>query len=311
MFIQNSFKAVLLAAGSAMLLGSPVGFAEDAADFAKFSSASQVSSVNVDYRPISQFTAAFGEERRGRMQIAYAAVAQQGEAFMKTYMGYLAKVPVSSLSRDDQLTYWLNTRNMLVMEAMTDSRSRRRMKDARGTPDAPGDMWTRKRITVEGIDLSIHDIEENIILANFAGRPNVIFGLYQGTSTGPEFPAKGFSAANLDAELDAAGRTYIASRNGLKLNRSKAQLPAIYGWYSEAVFGGDEGVARAHLASLLDAEDAANFNNATQFETRSFSYASDELIIRQQPNLNDGGGFAGGGGFGGGGGGGGGGGSGS
>jgi len=217
---------------------------------------------------------------------------------MATYMRYLASVPVSTLSENDQLAYWLNTHNMLVIDAMTGSRDRRRMSRARGTPQAPGSMWSEKRITVDGVELSIHDIEQNIILANFSENPNVIFGLYQGAAGSPAFPANGFTGANLSAELEAAGRDYVNSRgNGVKTSRSKAQLPAVYGWYSAEVFGGDEVAARTHLASLLEGSKATKFNAATQFQTRKFSYSSDEFIVRQQPqNLGGGGGFGGGGG---------------
>jgi len=300
MIKHTRFKVMLLAAGSALLLGAPAGFAEDANSFAQFSTAAETSSVAVDYRPIAQLTEAFGGEQRGRMKISYAALEQQGEAFMTTYMRYLSGIEVSSLSRDDQLAYWLNTRNMLVMDAMADSRSRRRMSSARGTPEAPGEMWTEKRITVQGVELSIHDIEKNIILANFADKPNVIFGLYQGANGGPEFPAKGFSAAGIDAELEEAGRKYVNSRNGLKVRGKKAQIPAIYDWYTADLFAGDEGAARTHLASLASEKKATKLAAATQFTSRKFSYSSDELIIRQQQNLSaarsSGGGGGGGGG---------------
>lgn len=304
MYIRTTLKATLLAAGSALLLGSPAGFAEDSpsATSAKFSTAAEVSNFTVDYSPIAKFSNAFGDTQRGRTKIAYAAVEQQGKTFMASYMAYLSNVPVSQLSQADQRAFWLNTHNMMVVDAMVGSRLRRNMKSARGTYDAPGKMWTEKRITVEGVELSIQDVEKDIILANFSDNPNVIFGLYQGTSGSPGFPKDGFTAANLDAELEAAGRDYLGSRNGVKIRRSKAQIPAIVDWYSAEVFGGDEAAARTHLATLLDSDDAAKFSAATQFETRTFKYSSDEYIIRQQPNLPSGGagGFGGGGGGGGG-----------
>ena len=279
---RSTFKAILLAASAVALFATPAGFAEDAASFTKFSTSAEASTVNVDYRPIQKFSTAFGPEERGRTKISYAAVEQQGKAFMKTYMGYLANVPVSNLTRNDQLAFWLNTRNMLIMEAMADSRSRRRMKAARGTPAEPGKMWAEKRITVEGTELSIQEIEKNIILANFADKPNVIFGLYQGSSGGPGFPKAGFSGANLDAELEAAGRAFLESRHGLKVRGSKAQIPAVVDWYATDVFGGDQEAMRAQLVSLAGKKTGPKLAAATQFQARKFSYSSDELIIRQQ-----------------------------
>jgi len=304
MFKRTHFKAALLAASAAMFLGAPTGFADDSGDFAQFAVAAETSAYAVEYAPIKNFTDAFGSEQRGRLKISYAAVEQQGKAFMASYKRYLAAVPVSTLSENDQLAYWLNTHNMLVIDAMANSKSRRRMSSQRGTPSEPGSMWTEKRITVEGVELSLHDIEQNIILANFADNPNVMFGLYQGTAGSPTFPAQGFTAANVQAELEAAGREYVNSRgNGVKASRSKARIPAVYDWYTPALFGGDEVAARAHLANLLDGSKASKFSAATHFEARKFSYSSDEHIIRQQTSQNAGnGGFSSGPGGGGGGG---------
>ena len=282
MLVRKTFKIAMLAAGSALIMGVPAGFADEAAGVAKFSTASEVSAYQVDYSPIAKFTNAFATTERGRTKIAYAAVADQGKGFMKTYKNYLSGVPVSKLTRNEQLAFWLNTRNMLVVDAMANSKSRRRMANLRGTPTAPGAMWTEKLITVEGVELSLQDIEKDIILANFADNPNVIFGLYQGTSGSPTFPAKGFTSANVNAELEAFGRDYLDSRSGVKIRRSKAEVPAIIDWYSADVFGGDEAAARVHVASLLGSDDATKFNAATQFQTRKFSYSSDEFIIRQQ-----------------------------
>ena len=287
MLVRKTFKIAMLAAGSALIMGAPAGFADEAAGVAKFSTASEVSAYQVDYSPIAKFTNAFATTERGRTKIAYAAVADQGKGFMKTYKRYLSGVPVSQLTRNDQLAFWLNTRNMMVVDAMVNSKSRRRMSNLRGTPEAPGKMWTEKLITVEGVELSLQDIEKDIILANFADNPNVIFGLYQGTKASPTFPAKGFSAANVNAELEALGREFLDSRSGVKIRRSKAEVPAIIDWYSADVFGGDQAAARVHVASLLDSENATKFNAATQFETRKFSYSSDEFIIRQQRPTGD------------------------
>lgn len=167
-------------------------------------------------------------------------------------------------------------------------------------------MWTENRITVEGVELSIQDIEKNIILANFGDNPNVIFGMYQGTSGGPAFYGDGFTGANINAELETVARDYVNSKNGLKISRKKAQLPAIVGWYQSDVFGGDPELAKTHIASLAETKTAAKLASTTEISGRKFSYSSDELVIRQQSGGGGnsfGGGGSGGGSFGGGGGG--------
>ena len=174
------------------------------------------------------------------------------------------------------------------------------MDKARGTPDAPGEMWSKKRITVQGTELSLHDIEKHIVVANFADKPNAVFGLYQGTKGGPSFPAKAYTGANIDAQLEAAGKDHVDDL--LKVKKSKAQIPAVLSWYASDLHGGDNEALRAQLVSLSSAKDAKKLSDVTEFEARKFSYSSDELIIRQQATYDGGGnsGFSGGGGGGGG-----------
>jgi len=283
----NVLKAILLTATSVAFFAAPAAFAANVGSFDTFSTSAETSSVSVDYSPIKQFSTAFGKEERGRTKISYPAVEQQGQNFLRVYMSRLAAVNVSSLSRDDQLAYWLNTHNMLVMQAMTNPKERKNMSKARGTAAAPGEMWSKKRIKVQGVDLSLQDIETNIIVANFADKPNAIFGLYQGTKGSPAFKADGFTGATLDADLAAAGRAHV--KDHLKVKGSKAQIPAVMHWYAADLFGGDQDALRAQLVSLSSEKNAKKLSGATQFEARKFSYSSDELIIRQQATYTGGG----------------------
>jgi len=285
---KNVLKTILLTATTIAMFAAPATFAAEAGSFDKFSTSSPTSSVNVDYSPIKQFSDVFGKTERDRTKISYTAVEQKGQNFLRVYLSRLANVQVSSLSRDDQLAYWLNTHNMLVMQAMTDPKARRDMDKARGTAEAPGAMWTQKRITVQGTELSLHDIEKNIIVANFADKPNAVFGLYQGTKGSPAFKGDGFSGATLDADLAKAGQAHV--KDHLKVKGSKAQIPAVMHWYAADLFGGDQDALRAQLVSLSSEKNAKKLSEATAFEARKFSYSSDEYIIRQQAGFSSGGG---------------------
>ena len=292
-------KALLLTATSAALLGAPTAFAASTGAFSQFNSAAATSSINVDYSPIAKFSQSFGRTERGRTKISYSAVEQQGQRFLNVYLSNLSNVRPSSLSRNDQLAYWLNTHNMLVMQAMSDPKARRDMKKARGTAEAPGAMWTQKRITVQGVKLSLHDIEKNIIVANFADKPNAVFGLYQGTKGSPPFKGDGFRGATLEADLAEAGKAHL--KKNFKAKGSKAQIPAVMQWYAADLFGSDNEALRTHLISLSSEKNAAKLAGVTEFEARKFSYSSDEFVVRQQIASSGSGGFSGGGGGGGGG----------
>lgn len=279
-----AFRPVILAAWFAVCLPVAPVLADTGEPVipASLTTQAATSAFAVDYGPIAVFTKAFGREEGGRLKIAYAATGRQGMDFLEDYVAYLAAVPVSGLGRDDQLAYWLNLRNVLVVEAMSDSRSRRRMAQARGTAAEPGDMWTEKRVTVDGHPLSIDDIERGILVANWADTPDVVFGLYQGTRGGAALPADGFEGATVREHLARLGRDFVNSRDGVRVRRGTAEIPELLAWHEAALFGGDRAALIAHLATLADAGTASGLAAATEIRTRSFSYRTDELILREQ-----------------------------
>ncbi|MEO9971965.1 MAG: DUF547 domain-containing protein [Hyphomonadaceae bacterium] len=282
--LRSPLKTALLGASAALLLGGPLAVAEtiSSTEVQQLTQVAETSQVAVSYQPITDFTSVFATEQRGRMKIAYATVATDGAEFMAQYTQYLSNIAATSLSRDDQLAYWLNTRNWLVVQAMSESRNRRRVSRHRGTAAEPGEMWAEKRITVEGVELSIDDIERGIILTSFNDDPNVLYGLYQGSAGGASFPKEAFTGAAVRTQLEDMGREFVNSRSGVKASRSKIEVPAIYDWYSEALFGGDVEARNAHLISLSNETRAERFATATQFKSRKYSYSNDEFVVRQQ-----------------------------
>ncbi len=290
---RQILKTTVLAASTLFMLAGPLATADttlSSADVTQLTQAAETSQTAIDYSPIAQFNRAFVSEQRGRMKIAYSAVASDGAAFMKQYMRYLSNVPVTSLSRDDQLAYWLNTRNLMIVQAMAEAPNRRRLARLRGTADAPGSMWTEKRITVEGVELSIDDVERGILISNFNDDPNILYGLYQGTTSGPSFPAEAFTGETVRTQLVSLGQDFVNSRSGVKAGRSKVEVPAIYDWYGQALFNGDTAARTEHLTSLASGTRAERLAAASEFQIRKFGYSGDELVVRQQNVASGGGG---------------------
>ena len=282
MSVSRKINAVLVAAFIGTSIGFPAAIADEAEPVPVVAAAGQTLD-NATYTPLNQVLQNFGQVDGDRLEIAYAAIDDRIQRALSQYVRALGNVPVADLTQKDQLAYWLNTRNTLIIHAMAENRNRRRMSSLRGSFAEPGPMWTQDRISVGGEDLSIDDIER-AILANFADQPNLIYGLYQGTRGGASLPTTAFTADNLDSQLEALGQDFVNSRQGVKVRRGDLQVPAIYTWYSEALFAGDDTALRAHVASHADDDLAARLAAAGDIKVRKFSYSSDELIIRQQVN---------------------------
>lgn len=215
-----------------------------------FSNYDEASTAIVDTQPYDEIIAALSVSERGRTLIAYDFARAEALPFFQRYVNYLASVPVETLNRDEQLAYWLNTRNILLIQAIAEERRVTSFKRKRGTPTEPGDFWTGKRITVSGTPLSLQDIEQNILFAGW-DNPNIIFGLYQGIDGGPALPRKAFTGADVEAQLVVAGQSFVSSSRNLRVRGDKVRISTYFDWYAQLAYGGDEGVMRQHLSTLV------------------------------------------------------------
>ncbi|NQY14418.1 MAG: DUF547 domain-containing protein [Henriciella sp.] len=232
------------------------------------------STIVVDTASYSELISALSVSERGRTLIAYDVANARALPFFKQYVDYLSGIPVETLNRDEQLAYWLNTRNILLVQGLSQQKRQSGFKRKRGTPSDPGAFWTEDRIVVSGESLSLQDIEQNILFAGWDD-PNIMFGLYQGVEGGPALPRQAFTGANVHAELAEAGRRFTTIPSNFRIRGNKVRISTYFDWYSDFAFKGDEAALRQHLAgfakddqkSLVSAEgDLTRKKLSTSFE---------------------------------------------
>ncbi|MEL6416376.1 MAG: DUF547 domain-containing protein [Pseudomonadota bacterium] len=276
---QSRFRATL-AAIALTTGGLALPLSSNAETASKFAAYSAESTAVVNTGPYSEFLSALTIPERGRTLVAYEIAHAQGLPFMKEYADYLASVPVSQLNRDEQLAYWLNTRNFLLIHAIAEERRIRGFKNKRGTPSAPGSLWTDTQITVEGTTLSLQDIEQDILFAGWDD-PNVMFGLYQGVRGGPALPREPFTGANVKDQLSEAARRFNSLPNNLRVRGNKVRISTYYDWYLPLAFDGSEETLRTHLSEIAKPADQQTVANVTTFDRRKLSTEFEQYRVRQ------------------------------
>lgn len=207
------------------------------------------STVVVDTASYSELISALSVSERGRTLIAYDVANARALPFFKQYVDYLSGIQVETLNRDEQLAYWLNTRNILLVQGLAEQKRHSGFKKKRGTPADPGAFWTADRITVAGVSLSLQDIEQNILFAGW-DNPNIVFGLYQGVEGGPALPRRAFTGANVHAELAEAGRRFTTLPSNFRVRGNKVRISTYFDWYLDLAYDGDEAALRQHLAGF-------------------------------------------------------------
>lgn len=239
---------------------------------------------------------------RGQSSFDYALLTGSALEYVKDYKTFLESIPVSLLNKDEQLAYWLNLHNVTVIEKLGSSKSRslRRIKDKRGQPGDPGEWWSEKLVKVEGIPLSLEEVEQDILFAHWQD-PKVVYGLFYGVK-GDGFSAQqAFTGKTVKAQLADLAKTFINNKDNVKVSRNKVHVSSLLAWNKDSLFSGDDQKLLAHLRAYATGEAAKHLVEANEINKKhKFSWTSNAYKRPRQSNSYSGD-FGGGGGFGGGG----------
>lgn len=153
---------------------------------------------------------------------------------------------IASLSRNEQLAFWMNLHNVTVIEQLATNypvRSPSRLKV--GAENLPLDQ--AKILNVAGVPLSLHDIRTKIVFPNW-NDPDVIYGFFRGDIGGPSIQRRAFTSDNLRDVLTNSAQEFVNSLRGVESLGGGLEVSKIYEEAAPFYFPqmGDD--LRAHLA---------------------------------------------------------------
>ena len=155
------------------------------------------------------------------------------------YLAQLSRVQVASLSRNEQLAYWINAYNAYTIELLNSRKERRSIRNINKvfgiTVKSP---WAERIVRANGRTLTLDDVEHEIIRKQFK-EPRIHVALVCAAMGCPPLRSDAFTADRLEAQLDDQARRFLASR---EKNRVDVKTGTVYGspiftWY-RGDFGG-------------------------------------------------------------------------
>lgn len=120
---------------------------------------------------------------------------------------------IPTLSRDEQLAYWFNLHNMIVIDQIAQAypvETPSRIKI--GPEKAP--LHEAKLVTIQGVPLSLRDIRENIVY-RYWDDPRVIYGFFHGDLGSPSIHDEAYTGAEIARQLDRSGREFVNALRGV------------------------------------------------------------------------------------------------
>lgn len=195
-----------------------------------------------------------------RIDYAKWKASAQDLTSLNGYISQLAARAPSKMPRNDAFAFWCNLYNAVTLNVVLDRYPVASIRDIKSDglfdPKAYLGPWRTKRVTVEGRSYSLDEIENDVLRPVFKD-PRVHYAINCASYGCPNLRTKAWSAASLDADLDAAAASYINHPRGVTaLPGNKLKVSSIYKWFS-ADFGGDDAGVVAHLRKYAGATLAA------------------------------------------------------
>jgi hypothetical protein len=162
-------------------------------------------------------------------------------------------VDIQSLSRNEQLAYWINLHNVALVEQIANAWPVRQPREIMidGVP-----LDDARFITVEGIRLSPRDIREKIVYRHWKD-PLVIYGFWRGEIGGPSLQKEAFNADNVGRLLIRGAADFINSLRGTQELGDRLQVSELYQEAAPYYFPNFEADLRAHLTRYANEPTAA------------------------------------------------------
>jgi hypothetical protein len=188
----------------------------------------------------------------GLNRVRYADLKRQALAGLGAYIAQLQAVRASALPAGDQMAFWINLYNAKTLQIVAENYPVTSIKDI----DLGGGFfgrgpWKAKLLRLEGHDLSLDNIEHDILRKKFPD-PLIHYALNCASVGCPNLHKQTYRAATLDDQLRAGARAYVNHPRGLSISGDRLTASKIYRWYA-ADFGGAAGLSR-HWAAYAEPE---------------------------------------------------------
>ena len=186
----------------------------------------------------------------GIHRVDYAGVTAEDREGLKQYLLRLQKIPVSRLSRIQQLPCWINLYNAFTVHLILEQYPLDSIVDIRyGFFDFG--PWDEKLLQIEDEEVSLNDIEHRILRPIWKD-PRLHYALNCASLGCPNLQPESFHPGNVESLLNSGARGYINHPRGLRFeNEDDLLLSKIYDWYADD-FGDNEKELLQHLMRYVN-----------------------------------------------------------
>ena len=201
----------------------------------------------------------------GVNRVAYSDVDQAGHDRLDDYIRSMTEVTVDTLSRDEQLAYWINLYNALTVRVVLRHYPVETIRDINISPGLfSNGPWDNKLIEIDGEPISLNDIEHRILRPIWRD-PRIHYAVNCAAISCPNLQRDTYTGDAANQMLEDAAFAYVNDKRGISAQNNRIVVSSIYAWFIDD-FGGDVAGLILHLKRYAKPSLASALDNAVELQ---------------------------------------------
>ncbi|HEX7184113.1 MAG TPA: DUF547 domain-containing protein [Thermoanaerobaculia bacterium] len=166
----------------------------------------------------------------------YKALKANDAATLRQLQQRMAQVDVGSLSKKEQLAYWINLYNITTVAVVVEGYPVDSIRDLSTDPIVRLNVFKKDSVKTRQGKMSLNDVENDKIRAGFQD-PRIHFAINCAAVSCPPIRPEPFVGARVDEQLDDQARKFLNGPHGVRLEKDGSDLvlhvTKILDWFAD------------------------------------------------------------------------------
>lgn len=205
----------------------------------------------------------------------YKALKENNREDLTNYLKILESTDVTKLNRNEQFAFWANLYNAKTIDVILDHYPTKSIRDIDISPGIfSNGPWGKKLVTINGIELSLDDIEHKIMRVLWK-EPRVHYAVNCASIGCPNLATEALTGENLEIQLNKGAVAYVNSPRGVKVENGNVTVSKIYNWFKED-FGSSQANILKHVRKYASPELKEKLKGKTKIYDYEYDWSLNE-----------------------------------
>ena len=173
-----------------------------------------------DYKVWGELVSKYYDPAKG---MNYKALKEQDKKTLNDLRRQMATVDVQSLTRQDQLAYWINLYNINVVGVVVDHYPVASIRDISTDPIVRLNVFKKPSVQTKKGALSLNDVENDKVREGFKD-PRIHFAINCAAQSCPPIRTEPYVGSQISQQLDDQARKFLNGPNGVRPEKKGGAL---------------------------------------------------------------------------------------